>query len=244
LELNKSVLITGVSGGIGSACAAAFKEAGWTVAGIDIKGKRSKQCDLFIKADVSNPRSVRKASVEVRKRSASLQCLINNAAFQVEKTLLETTEKEWNRVLGTNVNPIFYITKCFIRMLDNASIINISSVHSRATSKGLAAYVASKGAVSALTRAMALELAEYGIRVNAILPGAIKTSMLEKGLKRSKDFAKALSALIEVTPLKKVGSPEDIAEIALFLADGSKSGFITGQEFVCDGGVLARLASE
>jgi NAD(P)-dependent dehydrogenase (short-subunit alcohol dehydrogenase family) len=95
-----------------------------------------------------------------------------------------------------------------------------------------------------MTRAMALELADYGIRVNAILPGAVQSPMLEKGLKRHGDLQIAKNRLIDATPLKKIGRPVDVAHLALFLADETLSGNITGQEFVCDGGVLARLCSE
>ena len=242
--MNRIVLITGVNGGIGFALSRKFKEAGWSVVGIDIRGENNEHCSLFMNADVSGPGSVQSVFNAVKAKYSTLHCLINNAAILVDKTLLETSEEEWNSIFRTNVDPVFYITKYFISMLDNASIINISSVHSRATSKGLAAYAASKGAISALTRAMALELSKRGIRVNAILPGAIETPMLTEGLLRSKNADEARKNLIEATPLKRIGSPDDVANLALFLADNSVSGNITGQEFVCDGGVLARLATE
>lgn len=242
--MNKTVLVTGVNGGIGVSLARKFKEAGWTVIGVDIKGKSNKYCELFINTDISKPQSIQIAYKKIRPKYESLSCLIHNAAIQIEKPLLKTTSKEWTKVFRTNVESIFSITKVFIALLDNSSIINISSVHARATSKGLAAYVASKGAVSALTRAMALELAEKGIRVNAILPGAIDTPMLEKSFAREKDQQKAKKILISSTPLRKIGNPDDVAKLALFLADSSLSGNVTGQEFICDGGVLSKLACE
>lgn len=242
--MSRVVLISGVNGGIGRSLSRAFKESGWTVIGIDICGDRNDYCDFFLNTDVSDPVSVRSGFDEVSKKYSSIDCLINNAAIQVEKSLIETTEEEWEKVFKVNLYSVFYMVKYFIKILENSSIINISSVHAKATSKGMAAYAASKGAVSSLTRSMALELAEQGIRVNAILPGAIDTPMLQKGLQRKKPADQARKVLIEATPLHKIGAPGDVADLALFLADDLKSGNITGQEFICDGGVLAKLASE
>lgn len=243
--MTRTVLITGVSGGIGLSLAASFKEAGWTVVGVDLPGgEREEQCDLFLTADVADPASVKAIAATVAQRYGRLDCLVNNAALQVAKPLVQTSDEEWDAVFGTNVAAVFYFAKYCRELLVDASIINIASVHARATSQGLAAYAASKGALCALTRAMALELAQYGIRVNAILPGAIETPMLAEGLGRNRGADEARARLVQATPLKKIGSPGDVARLALFLADGSLSGNITGQEIVCDGGVLAKLASE
>ncbi|KKK93298.1 hypothetical protein LCGC14_2694290 [marine sediment metagenome] len=242
--MSRTVLITGVNGGIGLTLSRTFKESRWIVIGTDIQGDNNEYCELFSNIDVSDPRAVQSMFKIVSKKYPSIDCLINNAAIQIEKTMIETTEEELEKVFKVNLFSIFYIVKSFINMLDNSSIINISSVHAKATSKGLAAYAASKGAISALNRAMALELADRGIRVNAILPGAIDTPMLQKSFQRNKSTKEAKKSLIEATPLHKIGQPEDVAHLALFLADSSKSGNITGQEFVCDGGVLSKLSSE
>ena len=125
------------------------------------------------------------------------------------------------------------------------AVVNVASVHAIATSAGLAAYAASKGAVVALTRAAALELAPEGIRVNAVLPGAIDTQMLRDGLSRGgPDIDAGMAALAERTPLGRIGRPQDVAEAVLFLADASRSSFITGQTLVVDGGATARLSTE
>jgi NAD(P)-dependent dehydrogenase (short-subunit alcohol dehydrogenase family) len=242
--LSKNVLITGVNGGIGSPLAHCFKQAGWSVIGMDIKGDKNKSCDLFLKTDISDSGAVKQSFHMISGNYTHLNCIINNAAIQYEKTFIETSDEEWETVFQVNVHGIFYLAKHFVGLLAGGSIVNISSVHSRATSIGLAAYAASKGAVAAMTRVMALELAEHGIRVNAILPGAVQSPMLEKGLKRHGDPDIAENRLIEATPLKKIGRPVDVANLALFLADEMLSGNITGQEFVCDGGVLAKLCSE
>jgi NAD(P)-dependent dehydrogenase (short-subunit alcohol dehydrogenase family) len=162
----------------------------------------------------------------------------------MEKRMLETTEDEWNSVIQTNIGSIFLSTKYLFDLLKDCSIINIASVHARATSKGLPVYAASKGAITSLTRSMAIEFAAHGIRVNAILPGAIETEMLRKGLSRNRDPENAIQELIKAIPLGRIGNPFDVAHLALFLAENKKSSYITGQEFVCDGGVLAKLSSE
>jgi NAD(P)-dependent dehydrogenase (short-subunit alcohol dehydrogenase family) len=239
-----TVLITGVSGGIGSGLARGFKDAGWTVIGMDRAGEGHGACDLFLRVEIADPTAVRESFATLRQMYDRLDCLINNAAVQLAKPLLDTSEEEWDSLFRTNVAAMFYLAKQFYSMPCRSCIINVSSVHARATSRGLSAYAASKGAVSALTRAMALEWADAGIRVNAILPGAIESPMLADGLGRNHSPDEARQLLIRATPLKKIGVPADVARLALFLADGSLSGNITGQEFVCDGGVLAKLSSE
>lgn len=242
--MTKTVFITGVNGGIGSTFGKIFREAGWSVVGTDIRNDYNADCSFFFNVDVSQARGIIEVQEALLSNQVRLNCVINNAALQIEKSLVETTEDEWRKVFNTNVGSIFLTSKYLFPLFEDCSIINISSVHSRATSKRIASYVASKGAVSALTRAMAMEFADHGIRVNAILPGAIDTEMLHRGLSRNGDHDGALETIIACTPLKRIGYPEDVAQLALFLADDSKSGNITGQEFVCDGGVLAKLATE
>ena len=242
--MNKTVYISGAEGGLGKALCEVFKKDGWVVIGTDIKPCTHANCDFFFQEDVANSGSMRKIHNSLNKKGIFIQCLINNAAIQLEKKLLETTEEEWNSVIQTNIGSIFLSTKYLFGLLKDCSIINIASIHSRATSKGLAAYATSKGAVTSLTRAMALELADHGIRVNVILPGAIETEMLRKGLGRKKDPENAIKELIKATPLGRIGNPFDVAYLALFLAENKQSSYITGQEFVCDGGALAKLGSE
>lgn len=239
--MKKHVLITGAARGIGEGISEAFKNNGWNVIGVDLNEKDDEN---FYSADVSSTKDLEKIFVFLKEKEVTLNCVINNAAVQVEKDIISTTFEEWTTVIATNLNSVFYTTKIFFPLFKETSIINISSIHAKITSKTLASYVASKGGISSLTRAMALELAEYNIRVNSISPGAIDTPMLRKGLGRNSDEETALSNLIETTPLKKLGTPQEIAQIALFLADNNKSGNITGSDFPCDGGVGAKLASE
>ena len=242
--MDKTVYISGAEGGIGKALCDTFRAEGWMVVGADTKPCTHNNCDLFFQEDVSNAKSISRIRDSLKRKKLSIQCLINNAAVQLEKTMLDTTEDEWNSVIQTNLGSIFLSTKYFFDLFKDCSIVNVSSVHARATSKGLSAYVASKGAVVSLTRAMALELACHGVRVNVILPGAIETGMLKKGLDRNNSPEQAMERLIKATPLGRIGNTFDVARLALFLADNEQSSYITGQEFVCDGGVLAGLSSE
>ncbi|MBQ75929.1 MAG: short-chain dehydrogenase [Gammaproteobacteria bacterium] len=240
--MKKNVLVTGCSGGIGAKTSELFNLAEWNVTGTDIVKPGHEYCHQFYELDCSDEGGVQKLAQQLQ---SDLHAIVNNAAIQIEKDLIETSLGEWNNVMGVNVTSIFLLAKHLSPAIcDGASIVNISSVHARATSKGLASYAASKGAVSALTRAMAIELGPRRIRVNAVLPGAIDTPMLTRGLNRGGEPEVAEARLISGSILKQVGSPVDVARLVMFLCDPGLSGNITGQEFVCDSGVLSRLASE
>ena len=244
--MTRTVFITGVLGGVGQATANAFRAAGWRVAGADRRaGDGTVDAGLFVQGDL--------ASLEPGRRIEGflagldrLDAVVNNAAEQIEKPLVETTDEEWDRVMATNVRSAFTVSRAAYRALavTTGSIVNVASVHALATSSGLAAYAASKGALVALTRASALEFAAAGIRVNAVLPGAVDTPMLRAGLGRWDSPAEALANLERRTPLGRVADPSEIAAAILFLADGDRSSYITGQTLVADGGALARLSTE
>ena len=140
----------------------------------------------FLKADVSEPASVSELFTTVQEKTDRLDALVNNAAIQICKPLVEMDVEEWDAVLNSNLRTVFLMAREALGLLKNAkgSIVNVSSVHAVATSKNIAAYAASKGGMVALTRAMAIEFADVGIRVNAILPGAVDTQMLREGLSR------------------------------------------------------------
>jgi len=244
--LPKVAVVTGAAGAIGSATADELARAGWQVIGIDVRRPADGAAGEFIEADLGAPAGVDRAASAVERRGEPLSCLVQCAAIQVTKPMLETSDDEWERVLRVNVTAPFQLARRLVpHMRDGGgSIVNVSSVHARATSPGMAAYVTSKGALSALTRAMALELAPRGIRVNAVLPGAVESDMLRAGIARSGDAPRARDRLVASTPLGRIGSPADIASLIVFLAEDERAAFITGQEFVADGGVLARLASE
>jgi NAD(P)-dependent dehydrogenase (short-subunit alcohol dehydrogenase family) len=248
-------IVTGVLGGIGRATAEAFRLADWSVIGIDRRTPSEGvdldldlNLDTFWQIDIATD----DADVELAVRFASvgpINALVNNAALQVNRTLIETDLADWDTVMATNVRGPYLTIKHAYDGLRAArgAVVNVSSVHSLSTSPGLAAYAASKGALTALTRAAALELGPLGIRVNAVLPGAVDTPMLRHGLARmtaegvTNDPVAELAARI---PLARVGEASEIAQAILFLADPGRSSYITGQTLVVDGGALARLSSE
>ncbi|KPJ56687.1 short-chain dehydrogenase [Parcubacteria bacterium DG_74_2] len=248
---NKIVIITGVRGGIGRATAKVFKEENWYVIGIDIKKKANFPfVDEFYSIDISKDEELKKFCVLISKKHNTLNAIINNAAIQIPKAITDLTIEDWDKTFVTNVKPVFLLAKLLYPLLrkGKASIVNISSVHAVATSKNISAYVASKGAVLALTRAMALEFAKDNIRVNTILPGAVDTSMLRAGLNRGhlrgNDLQEQIKELSQRIPLGRIGKAEEIARTISFLADNKRSSFTTGQAIVIDGGAIAKLSTE
>lgn len=238
----KRALVTGSAQGIGAGIVQELQAQGFHVIGVDCQRENAIKADVFIQSDLSLPES---AEVILKALdNQKLDLMVFNAAVQLEKGILESSREEVEKLFAVNLFSIFDLTRTLLPLMKGGSILNISSVHARATSLGLAAYVASKGALSALTRSMAIELGPLGIRVNAICPGAIDTPMLNKGLGRSLSIEESRNKLKLASPLGRIGRAEDVAKLVAFLADDGLSANITGQEFVCDGGVLAKLASE
>jgi NAD(P)-dependent dehydrogenase (short-subunit alcohol dehydrogenase family) len=238
------ILITGAAGGIGRATVELFYEKGWIVIGVDRNEfGQSFPCDgLFIQADISDPTKLEEIYSSVRNFTISLDAVINNAALQVVKPLLETTVEEWDAVMASNLRSVFLGAKLAYPLLKNkggGAIVNVSSVHAIATSSGVGSYAASKGGLLALTRSMAIEFAQDNIRVNAILPGAVDTPMLSAHLDQIR-----LENLAKRTVNGRIGMPSEIAHAIYFLADDEQSSFMTGQSIVVDGGATAKLSTE
>lgn len=250
--MTRVVLITGVSGGIGSATARVFHEAGWRVVGVDRRRVEAytSGVDHFICDDISDPAALERIFEELATREGRLDALVNNAAIQICKPLVETTPEEWDAVMAANIRSVFLAVRLAYPLLKQrkGAIVNVSSVHAVATSVGIAAYATSKGALLAFTRAMALEFGPDGIRANAVLPGAVDTPMLHAGLNRGHvqgdDVTELVRGLGRKHVLGRVGRPEEIGKTILFLADNEQSSFMTGQALIVDGGATARLSTE
>lgn len=249
----RTVLITGAAGGIGRATVALFAEQGWRVVGVDRSpfGDGFPASGHFIKADIAHPDVLEQIFLQTRAVTSSLHALVNNAAQQVAKPLLETTVEEWDAVIASNLRSAFLGVKLahpLLKAAQGAAVVNVSSVHAVQTSANIAAYAASKGGLLALTRAMAIEFAGDNIRVNAILPGAVDTPMLRAGLGRGHvagaDIHTRLDNLARKTVNGRVGKPAEIARAIYFLADEQQSSFMTGQAMIVDGGATARLSTE
>jgi glucose 1-dehydrogenase len=245
----KTAIVTGACGGIGRAVTAAFQQAGWSVIGID-RADEPDDLDFaeFVRADLGAV-----DAVEGIRRQLShidrLDALVNNAAAQINQPLIDTTDEEWSTVMNTNVRAAFQMIREFHPALSavHGAIVNVSSVHAIATSANVAAYAISKGALVALTRSAALELAADGIRCNAVLPGAVITPMLEEGLSRRPHPdgpSGNLQALADRTPLGFIAEADQIAPTIMHLADSEQSPYTTGQMMIVDGGATIRLSTE
>lgn len=245
----KCVLITGVLGGIGAKTAEVFIKKKWKVIGVDNLTTPDVLPFKYIVADISKESDWKSITKIITSEGLVLTGIVNNAAIQICKPIFALDVNDWDRTMNTNVKSIFLSTKTLIDNFhpDGGAIVNVCSVHALATSPDNAAYAASKGAVLSLTRAMAIELAQRNIRVNAVLPGAVNTKMLLDGIQQkvhdNNSIENELEKLASKHLLKRVGSPDEIARGIWFLISKDSS-FITGQSIVIDGGALTKLSTE
>ncbi|MCR4268750.1 SDR family NAD(P)-dependent oxidoreductase [Nitratireductor sp. ZSWI3] len=246
----KTAIVTGGAGGIGYAIAERFLRHGVKVVIADIDAEKGKAAiaDLqklgearFVKTDIGKRLDVHNLLAETLDAFADVDILVNNAGIVHAADFLELRVEDFDRVMDTNLKGTFLAGQAVARFMVEkvekggpaGTIINMSSINAILAIPEQLAYTVSKGGVSQLTRAMALALAPYGIRVNAIGPGSIMTDMLTTV---NSDLA-ARNRLLSRTPLGRIGEPDEIASIASFLADDDAS-YITGQTIYADGGRL------
>jgi NAD(P)-dependent dehydrogenase (short-subunit alcohol dehydrogenase family) len=247
------VLITGAGSGIGQAMAVAFGEVGAHVAACDIRPERVAEtvekvtalggCATAHVADVADPEQVARIVREVVVEHGTVHVLCNNAGIGVWTRLEETTPETWDRVMAVNVRSMFLFVRELLPIMKahgQGAIVNTASVHSFQSWPDCCAYAASKGAVLAMTRSMAMELIPYGIRVNAVVPGTIDTRMVRDGLKNPDHPELELEAEGKTIPIGRLGQPDEIARAAVFLASPAAS-FCVGACLVADGGMLTNL---
>lgn len=237
--MTRRALVTGSAGAIGHAIVSRLHDDGWTVVGLDTRPPTDQLLATdHVVCDLADPSRTREVVASIAADGLSL--LVNNAAVQPTGGVKVGTVEDWDHAFAVNVRAAFVTMQASVPALaaSRGSIVNIGSVHARATSPGRAAYVASKAALSGLTRSAALELAP-DVRANAVLPGAVDTPMLQQGLDAAARSRHDLEGRI---PLRSAAQPTEIASVVSWLA--SDASYVTGQEIVVDGGVLARLASE
>ena len=245
---SKVVIVTGASSGIGRAAAVLFAQNGAKVviADIDEKGgletvekiKRTKPDNaLFVKTDVSSPRETAACVKTTVEKFGKLNCLFSNAGFNPIGTVVDTTEELWDRLIDVNLKGMFLMCKYSIPEMKKAgkgSIVCTASVDGVLAIRNEAAYIASKGGIISLVKAMALDHALENIRVNCILPGAIRTALYEKFIRENpgiEDQAKD-------HPMNRIGEPEEVGEVAMFLLSDVPT-FVTGAIIPVDGGYSA-----
>ena len=226
---NKIALVTGAARGIGRAIAQVFRNEGATVAICDLDA----QGELAWHTDISREDDVRTLFAEVRQRFGRLDVLVNNAGVGLARPVVEPTLEEWNRVIGVNLTGTFLCCREAARIMSEqrgGSIVNLSSITAETGGVGRGAYGASKSGVNALTRVLAVELAPFGVRVNAIQPGPVATELAG----RMHD-ARTVAEYKARIPFARYGSEEEIARVVLFLASDDAS-YVTGQALNVDGG--------
>jgi len=247
---DETVIVTGASSGIGRETALRFAEAGATVLNADIE-EEPKDADVptheviedaggtaeYLEVDVSDPAEV-EAAVEHAQDYGGVDVMVNNAGLYIERPMRELTPAQFDRIVAVNVRGVFFGCQAaandMLERDDPGVIVNTASISSNLAQFGQVQYDATKGAVRMITRGAALELAEHGIRVNAVAPGQIAT---EFGQGWSEEAVEAVEndELLKPVPLGRAGFPEDVAGAMLFLA-GDDAEYVTGELIHVDGG--------
>ena len=242
-----TVLVTGAAGGIGSAVATRFREGGWRVAAVDIQAVESSATTLGVCADLLDVAACRSAVEQAVAWAGRLDAVVNAAGLWTQGASAETTEAEWDRVLGVNLKGLYFVTTAAIAHLaaSEGCVINLSSDAGIQGNAGAAVYCASKGGVSNVTRALALELAPRGIRVNAVCPGDVNSPMLrgQAATFAPDDQQAYLDRLLFAYPQgprARFIRPAEIAELIWFLAQPAAAP-ITGANISADFGLSAGI---
>jgi NAD(P)-dependent dehydrogenase (short-subunit alcohol dehydrogenase family) len=253
----KIAVVTGGGMGIGFMAASRLARGGAQVVVCDYNEsqataniqalKRSEGLDLlFYKADVRNSEQIKQLMAFTAETCGGIDILVNSAGVQRYGNVVETTEETWDEVLGINLKGMFLTCKYAIPEMvkrGGGAIVNVSSVQAFASQTGVAAYTASKGGVNAMTRAIALDHAREGIRVNAVCPGSVDTPMLQWAadlFKGQHSQERMVQSWGKMHPMGRVAKASEVAELIAFLAS-DRASFITGAEYKIDGGMLAAI---
>ena len=241
----KVALVTGAGRGIGKAIALALAKAG---ADVCVTARTESQINqtaeeirqmgrkaLAVPADATNAAAVASVVEKTVAELGGLQILVNNAGMEMPKTLMDTSEAEYNTVMDTNVKSMFLFTKAACTHLiaqKYGKIVNVASVGAYIAAPGQAVYHASKAAVAHLTKATAMEMVRYNINVNAVAPGWIRTELIKHLLENEAMLNKYLKGI----PMRRLGEPEDVAPLVAFLCSDMAS-YITGTVMFVEGGI-------
>ncbi len=246
---NYVAVITGGASGIGEATARLFVERGAQVVIADLDEGRGHALEeqlndkaVFCRTDVSDSTQVKALFDMVEKKYGVVDVLFNNAAYSLSKTLWDTAEEEWDKVMSVNLKGYFLCAKYALPLLKKSRHGSIICTGSELGIVGCVeslAYNTSKGGVIQFAKSLALELAPFGIRVNVVCPSGTETPAFVKDMSRSGNYEGEVKRLVESYPLKRLGQPIDIAHAVAFLASEEAS-FITGTHLMVDGGFTAQ----
>jgi len=255
-DKTRTVFITGAGSGIGLAAARRFLRAGWNVAALDVSGERLKESfpegdtgPLLLKAgDTRDGQALAVTADAIVKRFGSIGAVFANAGIHQVSTLETITDADLDTIIGVNIKGTINTLRAALPHLRDAGggamVINASdqALIGKRSSLG---YGLTKGALGQMTKSLALDLAEFGIRVNAVCPGTIRTRLGEEAFKEFTrnfpdfDVDKALKQEADLYPVKRIGEPEEVASLVYFLAS-DEAGFITGSLYSVDGGLTAQ----
>lgn len=238
-------VVTGGCGGIGSAVCARFAREGACVYAADITASADALPSgvTYHRHDVTSEDSAAELMARLGEAHGRLHVLVNAAGVEIEKTIEQTSVTEWNRIFAVNVTGTFLTSKHALPLMRKAgggSIINFGSYDGFIADPSLAAYCATKGAVHALTRAMACDHGPEDIRVNAICPGYVDTPMLQSFFGSAGNIESLKEEVRRVHPVRRYGTPEDVANLVNWLA-GDEARYASGQLWVLDGGLTAQV---
>ena len=239
----KVALITGGARGIGRAIVERYLKEGMSVITCG-RNNRPDDLDAAVDwhiADVANSEAVEALRDAIISKHGALHVLVNNAGIQIEKTVVDSTDDDWDLLMGINAKGVFNCCRTFIPLMvqsEGGSIINIGSISGRTADPEMALYNASKSFVHGLTRSIAVDHGKQGIRCNAICPGWIMTGMADAAFELADDPEAAQKDALARHYIGRFGQPSDIANMAQWLASDDAS-YITGQMFTVDGGLTA-----
>jgi NAD(P)-dependent dehydrogenase (short-subunit alcohol dehydrogenase family) len=246
-------IVTGAGSGIGRGIAEVFAEAGCEVIVGEVNRERGEEVvqhlqqtygrGVFIQTDVSKVDDCQQLANETYRRYHRIDTLINNAGVNFVVPTLEMTVEDWDRVVNVDLRGTFLCSRYALEHMVKAgkgSIVNIASVHTKATLGGAAPYAASKGGVAQMTASMAIEFAPYGIRINALSPGLIDTLIWQQIQEVAADKQAVSQHWMDNIPMGRVGTPREMGLVALYLASDEAS-YITGANLLADGGMTALL---